>query len=129
MRTGISLILILILPIIQGVCQENQEFKKKKNDEIKMEDRLGIITPKEELSKNDTSSLKILPFPESTDSSFNQDNMPVFRLYSGDPMPNADIAQPGVKYFILNSMGPDHYMKPATKKEHMFKPHSNDRKK
>jgi hypothetical protein len=128
MRIGISFILILILPVIQGVCQEKQEFNEKENDKIKLEDRLGIITPKEELGKNDTFSLKILPYPESMDSSFNQDNMPVFRLYSSDHMPNAVIAQPGVKYFILNSMGPDHYIKPIDSGENKIQPHSDKNK-
>ena len=121
--------LILILPVIQGICQENQEFYKKENDKIKLEDQQEVIMPKEELRNIDTLSLKAHPFPELIDSSFNQDNMPVFRLYSTDPIPNADIAQPGVEYFILNSMGPNHYMKPATGKRHLFKPHFDKRKK
>jgi hypothetical protein len=129
MRIGISLILFLILHFIPGIGQENPEDNSKESDKINLEDRLGIIIPNEELHKNDSKSLLILPFPDLLDSSHNQDNMPVFKLYSADPMPNADIAQPGVTYFILNSMGSDHYMKPINPKKNKIQPPNGKSKK
>jgi hypothetical protein len=109
--------LIFVLSILQGFCQENQSSAKDENDEIILKEGNGILAPEDELIEMDTFSYKILPFQQYDDSVSGKFNMPIIEPSSSDPMPNFFTVEPGVKYFILNSMGPDHYMKPDSLKK------------
>jgi hypothetical protein len=111
MRTGICLILLFVLAILQGYCQDDQSPLKKDNDEIILKDKNGLLFPEDELFEADTFSYKIPPFQQYNDTTMEKFNMPVIKPFSTDPMPNFFTVEPGVKYFIRNSMGPDHYIK------------------
>ena len=102
MFKSIPLILLFTLSFLSGFSQEEQ--KKKDNGE----------SFDDNFIEKDSLQLRILPDPWDQDTTLDNYNMPIARPYSTDPMPNFLIAEPGVTYYMRNSMGPDHYTKPLS---------------
>ena len=111
MFKSISLILLFTLSSLSGFSQEE---RKKKDDGESFRDNLLILPFDDNLIEKDTLQLRILPDPWEQDTTLDKYNMPIARPYSLDPMPNFQIAEPGVTYYMLNSMGPDHYTRPLS---------------
>jgi len=106
MFKSISLILLFTLSVLSGFSQE----ERKKKDEVEsFRDNLLVLPFDDNLIEKDTLQLRILPDPWEQDTTLDKYNMPIARPYSTDPMPNFQIAKPGVTYYMRNSMGPDHY--------------------
>ena len=70
----------------------------------------------------DTFSYRILPFSHEKDSAVDLFNMPIVDPYSSDPMPNFFSVEPGVEYFMLNSMGPDHFIQTDSLEKNLMEP-------
>ena len=111
MFKSIPLILLFTLSFLSGYCQEEQ---KDKDDGDSFRDNLKIIPFEDNYVEIDTLQLRILPDPWEQDTTLDKYNMPTGRLYSTDPMPNFFNAEPGVTYYMRNSMGQDHYTKPLS---------------
>jgi hypothetical protein len=111
MFKSIPLSLLFTLSCLAGFSQEEQ---KKKDDGESFGDNLLVLPFDDNLIEDDTLELKILPDPWEQDTIKDKYNMPIARPYSTDPMPNFHIAQPGVTYYMRNSMGPDHYTRPLS---------------
>ena len=107
MVKSISLMMLFTLSVLPGFDQVEQK---------KQGDRKSILVLPfgEDLIEKDTFSLKPIPDPWYQDTSMAKFNMPIARPYSTDPMLNFHIAEPGVTYHMLNSMGPDHYTRPLS---------------
>lgn len=106
MFKSISLILLFTLSVLSGFSQEE---RKKKDDGESFRDNLLVLPFDDNLIEKDTVQLRILPDPWEQDTTLDKYNMPIARQYSTDPIPNFQIAKPGVTYYMRNSMGPDHY--------------------
>ncbi len=111
MFISISLILLFTLSFLSGFSQEE---RKKKDKGESFRDNLLVLPFNDNLIKKDTLQLRIIPDPWEQDSTLDKYNMPIARPYSTDLMPNFNIAEPGVTYYMRNSMGPDHYTKPLS---------------
>ena len=111
MFKSIPLILLFTLSFLSGFSQEEQ---KKKDDRESFGDNLLILPFDDNFIEKDSLQLRILPDPWDQDTTLDNYNMPIARPYSTDPMPNFLIAEPGVTYYMRNSMGPDHYTKPLS---------------
>jgi hypothetical protein len=111
MFKSIPLILLFTLSFFSGFSQEE---RKKKDDGESFRDNPLILPFDDNLIEKDTLQLRILPDPWEQDTTLDKYNMPIVRPYSTDPMPNFNIAEPGVTYYMRNSMGPDHYTRPLS---------------
>ena len=111
MFKSISLILLFTLSFLSGFSQEE---RKKKDKGESFGDDLLVLPFDDNLIEKDTLQLRIMPDPWEQDSTLDKYNMPVARPYSMDPMPNFQIAEPGVTYYMLNSMGQNHYTRPLS---------------
>ncbi len=125
MFKSISLILLFVVSFLHGFSQEEQ---KKKDDEKSFRDNLLIIPFDDNLIEQDSLQLRILPEPWEQDTTLDKYNMPIARPYSTDPMPNFMIAEPGVTYYMRNSMGPDHYTRPLSTDTLEIDRHKSDKK-
>jgi hypothetical protein len=103
MFKSIPLILLFTLSFFSGFSQEE---RKKKDDGESFRDNPLILPFDDNLIEKDTLQLRILPDPWEQDTTLDKYNMPIVRPYSTDPMPNFNIAEPGVTYYMRNSMGP-----------------------
>ena len=111
MYKSISLILLFTLSFLHVFSQEEQ---KKKDKRESFRDNQIIIPFDDNFIEKDSLQLRILPEPWEQDTTLDKYNMPIARPYSTDPMPNFLIAEPGVTYYMRNSMGPDHYTRPLS---------------
>ena len=111
MFKSISLILLFTLSFLSGFSQEE---RKKKDKGESFGDDLLALPFDDNLIEKDSLQLRIMPDPWEQDSTQDKYNMPIARPYSTDPMPNFNIAEPGVTYYMRNSMGPDHYTRPLS---------------
>ena len=111
MFRSIPVMLLFAASFLSGYGQE----ELKEEDKVKSFRDDQLIVPFEDnFIEKDSLQLRILPEPWEQDSTLDRYNMPIARPYPTDPMPNFQIAEPGVTYYMRNSMGPDHYTKPLS---------------
>ena len=111
MVKSIPLILLFTIFFLPGFGQEEQN---KQGERRSLRDNPLVLPFGDDLIEQDTFSLRPIPDPWFQDTSMAKYNMPIARPYSTDPMPNYHIAEPGVTYYMLNSMGPHHYTRPLS---------------
>ena len=107
MFKGLAIVSALLMNAISVFGQEGMSIQKDNPDELALSDSIGILGTEKNQAFID-SLVQRFDLEKQTYT------MPIITLEPTDPMPTFEITKPDVQYYILNSMGPDHYVKPGS---------------